>query len=573
MKFPVLFRILAAFNMLSSLLMLFMLIAMATSRGALIGVSPHLYAQFWLTALWMLAISFAWFFAAKQSYGLLIINFITTLAVAVIIVLMGWQSAQDRPSERPVVFIMAVVPVIYSLFSLFGLFYKPTREWANSVSPDGVLKANRGVLITALVSVAIFVGAGYAMQSYKPNEHEVVSCQTVFSRDSETSVFRGNYPYDFKPGENIDIPMTDKACFDVIKISAVSNDYRPWTSARMVDAEGTEQQLSFTRQGEYYIAKVKATCSERITIYTTAEADSAVYSVASLQLVRRYSLFEEDPTDYVSMLPGGSDEEYIMAEVGYGEPTMTQENIQSIIERGMNILLREVGWNFEEVVNDNKGWTGPGGAKIGVFAHGLAGLRDVAVQTISEHIGGDYIKEAYITEVLGAKLFDASPTDDYDPAPYRKVNPETITWIARNFIPIPSTELGIEGNPTMLKIYEENFQRLARLLVETRQYLYHNTDLNAEKTAYEEAMAEEGFHGPSWLSARYENLFLDQYGPEYTQGTFNTPLPPLLVGFWLRRELDGSSEAIWSAMSSFMMQYDPGWYMQNTEEWGRSEGD
>jgi hypothetical protein len=572
MKFPVFFRILAVFNILGALMLLFLLIAMATSPGALMNVNPHVYIQFWLTSLWMLAISFAWFFAARQSYGLLIINFLTTLAVAALILLMGWQAVENRPSERPVIIIMAVVPVIYSLFSLFGLFYKPIREWANSVSPDGIVKGNRGVLITAVTSLVIFIGIGYTLTSYKPNEHEVVSCTTVYMQEGGTSIYKGTYPYDIKPGENIDIPLTDSACFDAVRFTMVSSEYRPWTTARMVDDKGQEQQLSFTREGEYYIAKVKPTCSNSITIYTPASTDTTNYSIALVHLIRHYSLFEESPTDYASVLPVRSDEEYILAEEGYGEPTITQENLPSILERGMTILLREVSWNFEEVVNDDKGWTGPSGVKIGVFAHGLFGLRETTVQTFSDFLEHEY-SESSIYSMLGRPLFDESPDLGYDLVTFRKVNPETITWIANNLIPSPSTELGIEGNPTLLKIYEENFQRLARLLVETHQHLYHNTDPNAEKTAYAEAMGEEDFHGPSWLKARYENLFLDQYGPEYTQATFDAPLPPLLAGFWLRREMDGSSDAIWSALGSFMMQYDPGWYMRNVERWNGTEGD
>jgi hypothetical protein len=572
MKFPVFFRILAVFNILGSLMMLFLLIAMTSSPEALNDMSPYIYAQLWLIALWMLAISFAWFFASRQSYGMLIINFIAILSIAVIFIVMGWESIQDRARDRPVIIITALVPAIYSLFSLFGLFYKPIREWAKSVSPDGVLKANRGVLITAVTSVAIFTGAGFGMQSYKPNEHEVVSCTIVFMQEEGTSVYKGFYPVDIKPGQNINIPLMDSACFDAVRFTIVAGEYRPWTTARMIDNKGQEQQLSFSREGEYYIAKIKPTCSNTVTIYAPASEDTTIYSIAAVHLIRHYSLFEEAPTDYVSVLPVRSDEEYIMAEEGYGEPTITQENIASIIERGMTILLREVSWNFEEVVNDDTGWLGPEGVKVGVFAHGLAGLREITIQTFSDYLDRDY-SEIAITSMLGRSLFDESPDLGYDQVAFRKVNPETITWIANNFIPSPSTQLNMTGDPTLLKVYEENFQRLARLLVETRQHLYHNTDINAERTAYEEAMGEDGFHGPSWLSARYENLFLDQYGPEYTQGTFDTPLPPLLVGFWLRRSMDGSSQAIWSAMGSFMMQYDPGWYMKNVESWDGTEGD
>jgi hypothetical protein len=572
MKFPVFFRILAVFNILGALLLLFALIVIGTAKGALVQVNPLVYAQLWLIALWLLATSFAWFFASGQSYGLLIINFISILALAGMIVILGWEKIQNRSGDGTMTIITALIPAIYSLFSLFGLFYKPIREWAKSISPNGLLKGNRSVAIAAVFSIGLFVAGGYGMQAYKPNQHEVVSCTVVFMQEEGASVYKGFYPYDIKPGENIDIPLTDSACFDAVRFTIVSGEYRPWTTARMVDDKGKEQQLSFSREGEYYIAKIKPTCSNSLTIYAPDSQDTTAYSIAAVHLIRHYSLFEEKPTDYVSVLPVMGDEEYIDAEGDYSESVINVDNVPAIIERGITILLREVDWNFEEVVNDEKGWTGPGGVKIGVFAHGLFGIRETAVQAFADYLDREY-SESTISSMLGRQLFDESPEAGYDQASFRKVNPETITWIANNFIPSPSTELGIEGNPTLLKVYEENFQRLARLLVETRQHLYHNTDVNTEKTAYVDAMSEEEFHGPSWLSARYENLFVDQYGPEYTQGTFDAPLPPLLAGFWLRREMDGSSSAIWSALQGFMMQYDTGWHMKNTESWDEFEGD
>src|SRR5688572_10284956 len=99
MKFPVFFRILAVFNILGALLLIFALVVIATATGALVQINPHIYAQLWLIALWLLAISFAWFFASGQSYGLLIINFISILALAGMIVMLGWEKIQNRSGD------------------------------------------------------------------------------------------------------------------------------------------------------------------------------------------------------------------------------------------------------------------------------------------------------------------------------------------------------------------------------------------------------------------------------------------------------------------------------------------
>lgn len=576
MKFPVFFRILAVFNTLGSLLLLSVLIVMSTSQGALVNISPHSFAQLWFAALWLLAISFAWFFASRQSYGLLVINFICALAIGAIVILVGWTQIEERQRDGSAIIIIALIPAIYSLFNLLGIFYKPIREWAKSVGPDGLWKANRGAAIAGVLSIVLCGSSGFLFQSYRPNEYEVVSTQLVYSKNDTTTLFRGYFPFDILPGENIDLPMTDTACFDAVRISISSSEQRPWTSARLVDGSGKEQNLSFKRIGDYYMATVRATCSDRITIYTPSQSqDSVPYTAAGIQLIRHYSPFEEAPSDYATVLPSEGDDEFYEPEVEYGEPRISSAEVPNLIERTMNFLLRDLSWNFEASEEDDGGWAGPEGNRVGLYAHGLASMRETAVQVISEYLGGDYIREDYISEVIGRPLFNESPANPYnqDLVPFRKVNPDAINWIASNLIPDPSTELQVEGSPTVATIYSENFQRIGRLLVETHQFLAYSGEAGILKTEYEEAMDDDGFHGPSWLEEKFENVLVDKYGPEYTTATFGKPLPPQMIGFWLRREMDGSADTIWSALQDFMKVYDEQWFNETMQGWQANEGD
>lgn len=138
---------------------------------------------------------------------------------------------------------------------------------------------------------------------------------------------------------------------------------------------------------------------------------------------------------------------------------------------------------------------------------------------------------------------------------FNRWNPEFIKWGIANCIPSPDLKI---GGVTCKEIYDKVFFRFFRLLAETHRYLDRENRFAKEAAVYQDAMRVKKFEALAWLEARYGSLF-----PQYTvEGAYSPFTPGMAVGFWLRRELDGTRDLFRSGLDLFMYYYDREWHIK-----------
>lgn len=136
---------------------------------------------------------------------------------------------------------------------------------------------------------------------------------------------------------------------------------------------------------------------------------------------------------------------------------------------------------------------------------------------------------------------------------FNKYNPGFIQWGIANCIPSPDLKV---GGVTCKEIYDKVFFRFFRILAETHHYLQARHRLTAEVSAYSRAMRAKNFEALTWLEGRYKDLF-----PQYAATDAYSPFTPAMaLGFWLRREMDGTRDLFRRGLDLFMYYYDREWH-------------
>jgi hypothetical protein len=577
MKFPVFFRILATFNLLGSILLLILLVTVTMSNTGLATISPYLFLPLWFTALWWFAACFAWFFAFRLSFGFLHINLLSNLFMVVLILISAQEVIAERRNDGIGLILVAAIPFIYSLFNLFGIFYKPVKEWVSQSSTNGIWQTHRALWLIALATFILGAASGYPLSRYKPNEKEVTTCTLYYSIENNIANVNGYFPAQVPYNGNIDIPLNNSVCINAIKIPVdETNLFIPWKEVRLRIDSQRDTLITFRKEGGFYVARLNLTCATQFTIYPYGLEKGADYMVASISLVRHYSAFEPEPGDYADIVQledaegdGGYEGDY---GTPYDQPQISSGVIPDLVEIAMKKLLENESWNFYKYPDSENGWQSPSGKNLGPFAHGLQYLKDVAAETIGEHLGRES-SEYMLSIAVGRDFFFTSPEGSEEPVKFRKVNPEAVSWVAENMLPDPEEMVQSASGYKVTTLYDESFKNMCRLLVETHEYLDHYpVNKETEMQNYENAMNSEGddnnFYGPSWLRQQYGDVLAEEYPENDDLDPNNAQRPFVFIGFWLRREMDGSASAVWEALGKVMELYDREWYKQAIERWG-----
>ena len=109
---------------------------------------------------------------------------------------------------------------------------------------------------------------------------------------------------------------------------------------------------------------------------------------------------------------------------------------------------------------------------------------------------------------------------------------------------------------TLQQLYDTLFKDSIHAFAVAYLYLSHTKRMDLESQVYLQAMMYDSyFHGPSYLQARFEGLsLLNTVRSNHSCQTLSRSL-----GFWLRRHLDGSDQALWKVLSQIIQQFDPHW--------------
>ncbi|NBW37258.1 MAG: hypothetical protein EBR30_20015 [Cytophagia bacterium] len=151
MKFPVLFRVFAALNILGFLALLTQTALFFSTTGiGLPAVTLSIVAT-----IWVLLTSFLWFFASRYSYPLLYLTALVLAAMAGAVITASLL--QQNTSAFFNIFYGAVI-LIYCIFLLVSCFYKPIRAWQKSEGKGLTLPfVLFGVIVAACFGGTIFL--------------------------------------------------------------------------------------------------------------------------------------------------------------------------------------------------------------------------------------------------------------------------------------------------------------------------------------------------------------------------------------------------------------------------------
>ncbi len=145
------------------------------------------------------------------------------------------------------------------------------------------------------------------------------------------------------------------------------------------------------------------------------------------------------------------------------------------------------------------------------------------------------------------------------------INPDFINWTANNMIPDPESQI---AGVSMQTIYTNVYSYFFRMMVRGYYYTTNNLDIEKESQAYLGAFQNEDlFNGPSYIYGKYKNSFID-LDEEQNYVYNNEPISDsYVIGFWLRRNIDGSKDQVWQALRMGMQLYDQNWMEEETNKW------
>jgi len=163
--------------------------------------------------------------------------------------------------------------------------------------------------------------------------------------------------------------------------------------------------------------------------------------------------------------------------------------------------------------------------------------------------------------------YSVQRTDLVDPNFYDtfyNVNPDFIYWASENLIPDPGQK---ELNGFFFQyLYDRLLVYGTRTMAATYLYLHNDDEYELNLEDYIRASSGEQYnvYGElgGYLERRYEDFNATDFGieeldPDY--GYYNDH-----ISFWLRRGLDGSSDALWKSLEKLLKLYDPVWLDQNS---------
>ncbi len=165
----------------------------------------------------------------------------------------------------------------------------------------------------------------------------------------------------------------------------------------------------------------------------------------------------------------------------------------------------------------------------------------------------DLSSDAYESVEILSGIECFSQTVENDNTKFNYLNPEIVKWL---YIQIPDKNLKIR-NYTCKEIYQTIFSRLFRMHV--KAYYYVNYDNNKDKIIeqYQQVMYVDDYN-----LNKLEDLY-DGALPEFDTYRDGTNLTPAMaIGFWVRREIDGSADELWKYLKKFMRKYDKKWFKE-----------
>jgi hypothetical protein len=192
-----------------------------------------------------------------------------------------------------------------------------------------------------------------------------------------------------------------------------------------------------------------------------------------------------------------------------------------------------------------------------VFGAGISGfyfyggMDDCLRAHLGDEVRYDHDEYASLATMAGRPFKIDQVGEGWDRS-FGKYDPAVIDWAAKALIPEPGDRLAWG---TAQQVYDSMFFRVVRLHARAYIELRTKYDLANESQGYLTAMEKApDFYGPEWLEQRYAGA-LASYYPLYADGTMLSA--PQVLGFWLRRHMDGTEATILARLGDILRAYDP----------------
>lgn len=159
----------------------------------------------------------------------------------------------------------------------------------------------------------------------------------------------------------------------------------------------------------------------------------------------------------------------------------------------------------------------------------------------------DYNYKA-LENISGLKLIKQESTDN-DTMKY--YNPEMLQWVFDRFYQSPdSTVVGKKAN----EIYDVLFKNMVREYVRAYIGLNKNNLMNKGVNEYKSALKNDTYAGADFVDTYTQSLKLD------VKDEIRDYEDPYVIGFWLRRDMDGTINVCWNNLKKLVQDYDSEWF-------------
>jgi hypothetical protein len=574
MKFPVAFRIFASLNIIGFLIFFIQAVGLFVQP---ISNSWILIASCF-SATWFLVASILWFFGSTRSYSLLLINALVLWIMAGTMLYWGFVKGwADSPTEKVLFIVYGSVGILYSVFLLLSLNFKPIKEW----SKENQSKIFDSRISTAfLISCAATVGAFYYLEvikrqfivlenvpqvekksstdlyvnfSYLVEMDGLVILNKTGSKEVEATIhFSGDYFSNtesefssavrviFKP-----FPLGKLRTGESIPTSSTSDSFLyadfPEQSARRimiqtVEADKIAAESVFTSLHSVAFFDNNTTADKFLTVNPEEDVDDAEY-------------FDDAPEDFVEL--GQADEE--------NSRPLSQEHLLHFLNGFLQDRIESGVWYYfntsETVITIN-------GQNVGHYLN-FVSILEFLPETLNQFLVDKGFEESVVNYSLNSgvkKLTGLNIKQNFDeeePA-FKYVNSRFVSWARQNLLPDANAKI---GDQTVQEVYNQVFKRMFWQLATSHEYLEAN-NFEQEVKAYENAMAQPGFEGPTYLYDRYKDVAANE---SFALLYSNNPVSEndyyyfteqVAIGFWMRREMDRSHEEVWKMVKDVMTKYD-----------------
>lgn len=199
-----------------------------------------------------------------------------------------------------------------------------------------------------------------------------------------------------------------------------------------------------------------------------------------------------------------------------------------------------------------------GGGINGFYMYG--GLQDCIRAVLPD--APDYWEDDYgaISRLAGRAFKIGQEGEGWDRS-FGRYDPAVIDWAFRSLVPAPEQKFGSE---TFQQVYDRTFFRAVRLHARAYGVLHTKYDIERESQAYMKAMkGDPEFYGVDWLTDRYAGDLQDAYPlPQ----DFTMMTGPMVMGFWLRRHVDGTQATLAGGLGAILRAYDPDFVRRRPED-------